>query len=198
MFEQKNLEIKLAVVGDRCVGKTSIIERYLNGTFNESSCQTREAVKNNKQLTVNDKPVNIKIWDTVTLQMFKRPSPNYYREVQGVIIVYDISNQSTFDNTVTRYIIDARRFAHPEIPIILVGNKSDVGKIREVEFKCGKQYAESNMISFLETSAKDGSGVDKAFLKILSIISSEFQYEEEIQYEEEPTVDSTYSYCTCL
>ena len=75
---------------------------------------------------------------------------------------------------------------------------SDVGKIREVEFKCGQQYAESNMISFLETSAKDGSGVDKAFLKILSIISSEFQYEEEIQNEEEPTIDSTYSYCTCL
>ncbi|CAE7880976.1 RAB11B, partial [Symbiodinium sp. KB8] len=100
------------------------------------------------------------IWDTAGQE-------RYYRGAVGALLVYDITNHLSFDN-VTRWLKELREHADVKIVIMLVGNKSDLAYMREVETQEGYDFADQHNLAFIETSALDATGVDTAFHKILT------------------------------
>lgn len=92
---------------------------------------------------------------------------SYYRGAVGALLVYDISKQQTFKN-VERWLTELRENAAPNIVIMLVGNKADLRHLREVPTETAKEYAETNSLSFIETSALDATNVELTFQNILT------------------------------
>lgn len=88
---------------------------------------------------------------------------SYYRGADGVILVYDITNEDSFFD-LQRWINDVEKYAKPTVTLTLLGNKSDLDNKRSVDFKQGKLVADNRSMKFLETSAKDGTNVEKAFI----------------------------------
>ncbi|KAF9940498.1 Ras- protein Rab-4A [Mortierella alpina] len=102
-------------------------------------------------------------WDTAGQERFRSVTRSYYRGAAGALLVYDISNRNTF-TSITKWIADARKLAGADIALMLVGNKLDL-EDREVSYLEASRFAQENEMTFLETSALTGDGVEETFLK---------------------------------
>jgi Ras-related protein Rab-1A len=109
------------------------------------------------------------MWDTAGQERFKTITSSYYRGANGIIVVYDVTDQQSFKN-VSQWIQEIERFASEKTNILLVGNKSDLISYRMVDYSTGKDFADSMGISFIETSAKNSSNVEDAFNKMIKEI----------------------------
>ena len=113
--------------------------------------------------------LSAQIWDTAGQERYRAITSAYYRGAVGALLVYDISKHVTFEN-VERWLKELRDHAEQNIVIMLVGNKSDLRHKRAVTTEDAMQFAESNNLAFIETSALDATGVDEAFRQILTEI----------------------------
>jgi len=159
-------EINLFIAGDPDVGKTSLLQQYLEQTFSEDSKKTNPFhfpdVKT-KNIYYNDVEYILKIWDTAEQQRyFRRYNP--YRNANGILLVYDVTNRDSYEN-LKQWFQEAGRYA-PEASIVLVGNKIDLNE-KVVDFSIAKDFAESFPIPIIETSAKNGRNVAKAFYTLV-------------------------------
>lgn len=159
---------KVVLIGDAGVGKTCIVQRFKSGTFVERHGSTIGVDFTMKTVRVDNKKIKLQVWDTAGQERFRTITQSYYRSANGVVIVYDITNRDSFKNVV-RWTEDVKRYASPHVLKLLVGNKKDLEqeKIREVSLEearsCAAHY---NMIDALETSAKDSTNVEQAFVRI--------------------------------
>ncbi|GJJ13884.1 hypothetical protein Clacol_008141 [Clathrus columnatus] len=103
------------------------------------------------------------LWDTAGQERFRSVTRSYYRGAAGAILVYDITDRSTFLN-LSRWLADARALASPHLVIVLVGNKSDKEEDREVEWSEASRWAAQNNVHFIETSSLNGDNVEAPFL----------------------------------
>ena len=159
-YEEK---IQLLIIGDSTVGKTSILNRYTKGEFNPNYLATLGIDFFKKDEILNGKTIRIKIWDTAGEERYKSLTQGYFRNAEGIIIVYDVSNKDTFDNLKfwiqsikTHINIDKQN-----IPSIIIGNKIDLPE-REVSKDEGKNFAREEKMEYFETSAKSGDGIDES------------------------------------
>ncbi|KAL5463158.1 hypothetical protein EMCRGX_G032034 [Ephydatia muelleri] len=158
---------KVVLVGDPGVGKTSILQRLLTNTFSDTDAAkgTAAAAIDSKIHTIdlgNDKKVDFHIWDTAGQERFSTLTAGYYRDANGSIVVFDVTNLESFSD-VGHWIEDTDRYASVEISKILVGNKSDLQSQRAVKFERGKSTADSNFIPYIESSAKEGTNIQEIF-----------------------------------
>lgn len=155
--------IKLLLLGDSGVGKTSIMHRYADQKFSPSLLSTAGVDYKTKYLKVNGKTVKCQIWDTAGQQRFHIITQTYYRGAHGIILVYDASDpsESSFSN-VRYWMKSIKDHSSPSTQKILLGNKIDVPH-KQIDSARGKATAEEYGIGFWETSAKDGTNVSKAF-----------------------------------
>ncbi|XP_077979022.1 ras-related protein Rab-43-like [Glandiceps talaboti] len=162
---QAQFYFKIVLVGDASVGKTSIIHRFEAGNFRRQ--RTTIGIDFTlKTLCIEDKPVKLQVWDTAGLERFRSMLRNYYRSANGVIVVYDITKKTTFDN-VPRWIEDVTKYAGENVVQMLIGNKSDLTELREVHFSDARALATHHaMLECFETSAKDSTNVEEAFIKM--------------------------------
>nr|XP_021143691.1 ras-related protein Rab-43 [Columba livia] len=109
----------------------------------------------------------LQIWDTAGQERFRTITQSYYRSANGAILAYDISKRGSF-LSIPRWIEDVRKYAGSNIVQILIGNKSDLSDLREVQLEEAQSLAEhyDNIICAIETSAKDSSNVEEAFVKM--------------------------------
>ncbi|KAK6061334.1 Ras family protein, partial [Cooperia oncophora] len=105
------------------------------------------------------------IWDTAGQEQFRTLASSYYRGANGILIVYDITNENTFE-CVPYWLKNIERFACDNVIKLLVGNKSDLVSGRKVSHDDAKKFADENYLQFIETSAKSAENVEEAFLKI--------------------------------
>lgn len=161
-------QFKLVLLGEGCVGKTSIILRYVENQFTErytvtnpSQCQ---AAFKTKRLNIEGNSVNIAIWDTAGQEQYHSLAPIYYRDSHGAIIVYDITDQDSF-NKACNWVKELRKVVG-DVPLCVVGNKSDLEKYRNVNQEEAEQYAASVNAKHYHTSAKLSKGLDVVFLDI--------------------------------
>ena len=105
------------------------------------------------------------IWDTAGQERYRAISSAYYRGALGALLVYDITKRETFDAAL-RWLTELREQADAKIWVMLVGNKSDLKHLRQVEKEDAVAFAHSHGLGFIETSAKDDTGVEVAFHKI--------------------------------
>ena len=157
------ITLKLILVGDGRVGKTSIINKYLYNTFNENEPMTINSCFLEKKMIINEKTFKFALWDTAGQEKFNSVTPVYYRDAKGVILVYDITNARSFER-VQKWIEEVRSY-NKECEIVICGNKVDIKETYEdgVDKDKAKEYVESKGIEHFYTSAKTGEGLEEVF-----------------------------------
>ncbi|KAI6222212.1 hypothetical protein M3Y95_00960800 [Aphelenchoides besseyi] len=149
------------------VGKSNLLSRFTRNEFNLESKSTIGVEFATRSIQVEGKIVKAQIWDTAGQERYRAITSAYYRGAVGALLVYDIAKHVTYEN-VARWLRELRDHADQNIVIMLVGNKSDLRHLRAVPTEEATAYAESNQLSFIETSALDSTNVEKAFTNILT------------------------------
>jgi len=153
---------KILMVGDSGVGKSSLLLRFTDDTFSENFISTIGVDFKIRTVNIDNKIVKMQIWDTAGQERFRTITSSYYRGAHGVILVYDVTDQVSFNNA-RQWLTEIERYACGNVVKLLVGNKSDLTTKRVVDFVTGKEFADQYNLPFLEASAKDGNNVGTAF-----------------------------------
>lgn len=177
MSDGWDLLFKFIMIGDSGAGKTCLLENFQNTKFKRNATHTIGVEFGAKVLEVGGKRVKLQIWDTAGQERFKAVTRSYYRGAAGCVIVYDISNRSSFDH-VDGWVTGAREMGPEGMVLLLVGNKCDLQEEREVSFVEGARAALSHKALFLETSALTGDGVREAFSKMARTVLTRAQERE--------------------
>ncbi|MHA1238067.1 MAG: Rab family GTPase [Candidatus Odinarchaeia archaeon] len=164
---EKIINLKVLLLGDPAVGKTSLITRFVKGKFKREYKITIGVDIMSKTIALEDKIVNLSIWDIAGQDRFKAFRNIFYNGASGALIVFDITRKSTFDN-LKSWLDELKQFCKSEVALVLIGNKADLSELREVEGKNAVSLAEKLNAPYIETSAKTGDEVDNAF-KTLTI-----------------------------
>lgn len=167
-FNEYDYLFKILLIGDSGVGKSCILLRFADDTFNESHISTIGVDFKIRTVELYDKTVKLQMWDTAGQERFRTITSSYYRGAHAMMIVYDVSDLESFNN-VKNWLLECDRYASDNVIKILVGNKCDTTK-RVVSYETGKEFAETLGIQFLETSAKTGINVEKAFMTITELL----------------------------
>ncbi|KAI8070193.1 GTPase Ypt3 [Thamnidium elegans] len=158
---------KLVVVGDSGVGKTNLMSRFVHDTFDFASKSTIGLDLTIKNMVVKNKRVRAQIWDTAGQERYRSITKRYYRGSVGALLVYDITKRESF-TSISRWLNELKiNEAHPDSIIMLIGNKSDLESNRKVSQQEAMDYAESNGLMFMETSALESINVEKAFESLI-------------------------------
>ena len=165
-------EIKLIVLGNTSVGKSSFILKYIEDKFVLNYIATLGMDFKQKKLKLkNGQEVRLRIYDTAGQERFKSVAVSFIKKAEGVILIYDIGNKATFES-LEEWIKNIKESGKENLPIILVGNKCDLPpEKRQVELIEGKDKAEEFNIPFFETSCKEGINIKEVFEKIVEDIT---------------------------
>ena len=158
--------VKLIIVGESHVGKTSIIHQFMEKTFNEGTIQTiGRGEKNLKELKVNNGNILLEIWDTAGQERFRTLNKIFIKDAKIILLVYDITDKKTFDELCNFWYKDivSQLDNSNNIVVGIAGNKSDLYQKQEVDLSDAKNYAESINAIFKETSAKNEDCIDELF-----------------------------------
>ena len=165
-----NDEKKLLTLGETSVGKSSFINYFIDKKFSLNYLPTLGFDFKVKKINLpNGKNVKLRVFDTAGQERFKSMSLSHLKKVDGILLIYDITNKATFEN-ITKWINDIRQSRGKTLPIILCGNKCDLEDRRVIPTEMGKKKAEENGMSFIETSCKDGINIDEAFMELVKLI----------------------------
>ncbi|CAH2313214.1 ras-related Rab-43 [Pelobates cultripes] len=157
---------KIVLIGDAGVGKTCVVQRFKSGMFVERQGNTIGVDFTMKTIEIQGKRIKLQIWDTAGQERFRTITQSYYRSANGAIIAYDITKKKSFAS-VPHWIEDVQKYAGSNIVQLLIGNKSDMHEFREVQLEEAKTLSQHyEIISTIETSAKDSSNVEEAFVKM--------------------------------
>ena len=181
--------IKLIIIGDSGVGKSNYLYRFVEGNFNPIHEATIGFDYKAKicLLPKSKKKVKFQIWDTAGQEKYMSINKNLFQRVQGIILMYDITEQKTFDNL--RQWMNVINQLAGGIPLILIGNKIDLVEQRVVPKIKGEQFAKDNNIIFFESSAKSGENVEISFFNLGE------QIVEQNYTEDNKSVGSEYIIC---
>ena len=170
-------DIKVALLGDEGVGKTSIISSYCNKKLNEFE----GASHGSKMIKVRDKTVELNLWDTAGEEKFISLGKNFYRNAFIVCLVYDITNKESFENLKTKWYKELKKNGEKNTILAVVGNKSDLYEKGEVEEDEAIEFAEKIGATFQLTSPLNNGGDLERFFKTLveKYFSSEFRFRPE-------------------
>lgn len=162
MAEDTGLMFKIVIIGDSGVGKSNLMTRYTSDEFNQDSPSTIGVEFMTKADKINGRDCKVQIWDTAGQERFKAISRSIYHGAKGAMLVYDITNQTSFD-AIPGWLQELRVHVHTTCSIFLIGNKCDLEHLRVVKREAADKFARENGLSFLETSALDKTNVDKSF-----------------------------------
>ena len=158
-----NYLFKYIIIGDSAVGKSNILLRYVHEKFNEEFQSTIGVEFGAKNIQLNEKIYRIQIWDTAGQENFRSITRAYYKNSVCACIVYDITQKNSFEN-VKSWIEDCKKQSPKTVFLVLIGNKLDLEKQRQVSYDEGEEFARKNNMLFFETSAKTGENIENVFL----------------------------------
>ena len=156
------IKLKLIVVGNQGTGKSSILNRYVNETFEEKYQATIGLDFQSKNITIHDQDIRLILYDTAGQEKFRSLIPMYIREAQIILLIYDISQRESFD-AIPKWIQEVLDVKNNDAVFALIGNKIDLENERKVSFEEGKTFADKNNFIFQEVSAKNGQNFEKFF-----------------------------------
>ena len=165
MDENCDYTLKLLIAGDSSVGKTNFIMRFVNNEFNISYMTTSGIDLKTKDIEVKNKKIRVQIWDTAGQVKYRAITRNLFLKVMGAIIIYDITNEKSYNN-LKEWMKLIREECGKHMQIIMVGNKCDLDSERKINQDEVMNYAREENIEYIETSCKTGENIEKA-VKIL-------------------------------
>ncbi|KAK1797494.1 hypothetical protein P4O66_008345 [Electrophorus voltai] len=189
---------KLLLIGDSGVGKSCLLLRFADDTYTESYISTIGVDFKIRTIELDGKTIKLQIWDTAGQERFRTITSSYYRGAHGIIVVYDVTDQESYNN-VKQWLQEIDRYASENVNKLLVGNKCDLTTKKVVDYTTAKQakdfagarnpemeysdlitpvffsqakreFADSLAIPFLETSAKNATNVEQAFMTMAAEI----------------------------
>ena len=166
---KEDFKIKIVVVGDSGVGKTNLIKRFITNEFNANLKATIGVEFMSKTYRINKHLFKIEIWDTAGQERYKSITAVYYKGAKGALVVYDTTDQNTFDN-IDKWMLEIKDKTSKDIKLMIIGNKIDLEDEREVKNEEALKKAESLGIPLMETSALDATNVKEAFNDLLKEI----------------------------
>ncbi|KAL9059456.1 MAG: hypothetical protein Q9162_001154 [Coniocarpon cinnabarinum] len=158
-------KFKLVFLGEQSVGKTSLITRFMYDSFDNMYQATIGIDFLSKTMYLEDRTVRLQLWDTAGQERFRSLIPSYIRDSSVAVVVYDISNRKSFEQT-RKWVDDVRGERGQDVIIVLVGNKTDLNDKREVTPQELEEEAKKGGLLYMETSAKAGANVKQLFRKI--------------------------------
>uniref|UniRef100_A0A9J7Y1Z5 RAB1A, member RAS oncogene family b n=1 Tax=Cyprinus carpio carpio TaxID=630221 RepID=A0A9J7Y1Z5_CYPCA len=138
-------------------------------TYTESYISTIGVDFKIRTIELDGKTIKLQIWDTAGQERFRTITSSYYRGAHGIIVVYDVTDQESFNN-VKQWLQEIDRYASENVNKLLVGNKCDLTTKKVVDYTTAKEFADSLGIPFLETSAKNATNVEQAFMTMAAEI----------------------------
>jgi Ras-related protein Rab-18 len=198
---------KLIVIGESAVGKTSIIFRYCKDTFVEDRPPTVGVGFQPKFLTMNEARIKLSIWDTAGQERFATLGANSYRNVDGALLVYDISRHQTLKDLEAKWAPQLEEHASANVEKLVVGNKTDLRQTEDadpasfVPKEEGEAFAKRQRALFVETSAKTAENVANAFEELTKRLSERAKQAEPASPTKvelgEPSGGESSSYACC-
>ncbi|XP_045145012.1 ras-related protein Rab-31 isoform X1 [Echinops telfairi] len=155
-------ELKVCLLGDTGVGKSSIVCRFVQDHFDHNISPTIGASFMTKTVPCGNELHKFLIWDTAGQERFHSLAPMYYRGSAAAVIVYDITKQDSF-HTLKKWVKELKEHGPENIVMAIAGNKCDLSDIREVPLKDAKEYAEFIGAIVVETSAKNAINIEELF-----------------------------------
>uniref|UniRef100_A0A8C4H4P4 small monomeric GTPase n=1 Tax=Dicentrarchus labrax TaxID=13489 RepID=A0A8C4H4P4_DICLA len=147
-----DIAFKVMLVGDSGVGKTCLLVRFKDGAFLAGSF-------------ISTVGIDFRIWDTAGQERFRSVTHAYYRDAHALLLLYDVTNKSSFDN-IQAWLTEIHEYAQQDVVLMLLGNKADATHERVVKREDGERLAKEFGVPFMETSARSGLNVELAFTAV--------------------------------
>ena len=164
--------LKIVLIGEASVGKTSIIYQFIDKVFQEDIQSTVGGTFNSKLFRCNNnKIINLEIWDTAGQERYRCVTKMFYKEANVAILVYDITSKATFDELKNYWVEQVREASPKDIILVIVANKSDLFELEQVDEEEVRNYAKEINAEFFLTSAKDRYSIINLFKSIAKKIS---------------------------
>ena len=157
--------IKLLLIGDSGVGKSCLLLRFADDSFTPQFITTIGIDFKIRTVQIDGVRVKLQIWDTAGQERFKTITTAYYRGAAGIMLVYDVTDHSSFDN-IRNWMHNIEQYATDSVHKVLVGNKCDMLDYKVIVSSEGQLLAKRYGIRFFETSAKSGQNVEEAFMTL--------------------------------
>lgn len=164
------IKLKLLIIGDSSVGKTSMLLSYTDNYFPESHLATIGVEYKVKEIETDKYNISLQIWDTAGQERFRSITKSFFRNTNGIIFVYDVTCRKSFQS-VKEWIKDSE-LHDTGFEKILCGNKIDLKEKREVNFDELEEFGMKKKIEVMEISAKERININDAFQKIINLILS--------------------------
>jgi len=162
------IDIKLILLGETAVGKTSIINRYVQDSFSDSLMSSTSMAYVQKKITLNRQKISLNIWDTVGQEKFRSLSKLFFKDTKIVILVYSIVDKNSFDN-LSYWLNSVKETIGSDFILGVVGNKCDLFLEQKVDEELGAEFAKNNGGIFEQISAKENrTGLDNYITKLVS------------------------------
>lgn len=158
-----NYLFKIVVVGDHNSGKSCILLRFAENTFRNNHISTLGVDFKLKTIKLGRDKVRLELWDTAGLERYRTIYNSYYHSAHGIMCVYDLTNEKSFENLENYWLKEIKNHAPQNAVLLLMGNKADLESERKVDFDRAERLAKRIGVSLYEVSAKTGINVDEAF-----------------------------------
>jgi small GTP-binding protein len=166
IMAQAKPSLKLILLGDSGVGKTNIFLRQTRNQFNDGEVSTLGCDYHAMDIDVDRKTYSVKIWDTAGQERFRTIVESYYRDANGILLVYDQTERSSFA-ALSEWLTSIEARGDPNVAIVIVGNKSDLNE--EVTFAEASELADQTKLEILSVSARTGDGIEAAFMPLMRL-----------------------------
>ena len=175
--------VKFIIIGDKTVGKSCIINEFIEKQFINEYIATIGADKIMKEIEIEGKILNLEIWDTVGQEQYSAVNKIFIKNAQIALIVYDITNRKSFENLNNWYNLIFEINKDSNVIVGVTANKTDLYENQVVDSEEGKNFADEKKISFFETSAKDYESIENVFIQLSKFYINKVQkiVEEEIE-----------------
>ena len=177
LLDNEYYTFRIIMVGDTFVGKSCMLLKFTDNRFIHHHDITIGVEFGSKTLQIDDTTVKVNVWDTAGQEVFRSITRSYYRNVCGVVLMYDVTKRETYHH-IENWIRDIHEDCPKKKSIILVGNKIDLVSSRSVSYQEGQLLAKRHGLMFMETSVKTGKNVSDCFSLLAKDILKKIKSEE--------------------